>query len=83
MTTKESRNFPGFQTSMDFSSKGDSGSKLLSHVHFSEETTLATWQCAHDRVHLLTTPETPVHQNCNTIRLWDLYTPVCSAVGDA
>ena len=83
VTPKESRTFPGVHTSMDVISKGASGSKLPSHVDFSEDATFASRQCAHDRVHFLTSPEMPGHQNRDTALQWVLYTPVCPAVGDA
>ena len=82
VTPKESHKFPGIHTSMDVSFKSDSGSKLPSHVGFSEDATLDNRQYEHARVHFLTSTETPGHQNCDTYRQWALYTPVCTTVGD-
>ena len=65
---------------MDVISKGDSVSKLPSHVDLSEDATLASRQHAHDRVYFLTSLDIPDHQNRDTVLQWVLYTPVCPAV---
>ena len=80
VTPNESRTFPVVQTSMDVISKGSSGSKLPSHVDFSKDSTLASLQCAHDRIHFLMPHKIPGHQNHDTVLQWVLYTPVCPAV---
>ena len=67
VTSKELHTLPGFQTSIDAILKGASGSKMPSYVDFSENVTLASGQCAHDRVHFLTSSEIPGHQNRDTV----------------